>query len=359
VPARSTVAAVCLWILSCTSLHAQTTVAELNEAGWKMLDQRDGARASKLFSDALALRPDEPVLLYGASVAAHLQGRASDARRHVRRALEVNPHFTPASLLLGELAYRDGDLTLAIETYASALAFSPGNRDLSTRLQQWRQEADVHSSFVERRQDRFRVMFEGHVEQQLATRATTVLTDAFWRIGGVLGAYPSDVVGVTLYTAKQFRDITRAPEWSGGIYDGRIRVPAAGAAQKPELFERVLAHELTHAMIVSIAPRGVPTWLHEGLAQHFEGADPEAARRRLRAHGQRLPLERLEGSFMRLSPPAAQVAYDESLVAVSLILHRSGFTWTQLLNALAGADRADDVLRGFGFGYADLDAALR
>jgi tetratricopeptide (TPR) repeat protein len=333
------------------------TVAELNEAGWKMLDQRDGARASKLFSDALALRPDEPVLLYGASVAAHLQGRASDARRHVRRALEVNPRFTPASLLLGELAYRDGDLNLAIKTYASALALSPGNQDLSTRLQQWRQEADVHSSFVERRQDRFRVMFEGHVEQQLATRATTVLTDAFWRIGGVLGAYPSDVVGVTLYTAKQFRDITRAPEWSGGIYDGRIRVPAAGAAQKPELFERVLAHELTHAMIVSIAPRGVPTWLHEGLAQHF-GADPEAARRRLMAHGQRVPLEQLEGSFMRLSPPAAEVAYDESLVAVSLILQRSGFTWTQLLNALAGADRADDVLRGFGFGYAHLDAAL-
>jgi tetratricopeptide (TPR) repeat protein len=299
------------------------------------------------------------VLLYGASVAAHLQGRASEARRHVQRALEVNPRFTPASLLLGELAYREGDLTLAIKTYEKALAFSPRNRDLSTRLQQWRQEADVHSSFVERRQDRFRVMFEGHVEQHLATRATAVLNDAFWRIGGVLGAYPSDPVLVTLYTARQFRDITRAPEWAGGVYDGRIRIPAAGAAQKPEVFERVLAHELTHAMIASIVPQGIPTWLHEGLAQHFEGADPEAARRRLKAHGQRIPLQHLEGSFTPLSADAAQVAYDESLVAVTVMLQRSGFTWTQLLNALAGAPRADDVLRGFGVGYADLDAAIR
>jgi tetratricopeptide (TPR) repeat protein len=285
VPARSTVAALCLWALCCTSLHAQSTVAELNEAGWKMLDQGDAARASKLFADALSQRPDEPVLLYGASLAAHLQGRASDARRHVQKALDANPRFTPASLLLGELAYRAGDLTLAIKTYESALALSPGNRDLSARLQQWRQEADVHSTFVERRQDRFRVMFEGHVEQQLAARATSVLNDAFWRIGGVLGAYPSDVVGVTLYTAKQFRDITRAPEWSGGIYDGRIRVPAAGAAQKPELFERVLSHELTHAMIVSIAPRGIPTWLHDGprsRAAPAEGARAAAAARAAR-----------------------------------------------------------------------------
>ena len=53
-------------------------------------------------------------------------------------------------------------------------------------------------------------------------------------------------------------------------------IPAAGAAQSPQLFERVLVHELTHAMIASLAPRGIPAWLHEGLAQYFEGDDPAA-----------------------------------------------------------------------------------
>src|SRR6185436_13331195 len=110
------------------------------------------------------------------------------------------------------------------------------------------------------------------------------------------------------------------PTWAGGIYDGRIRVPAAGAVQSPQLFQRVLVHELAHAMIAKAAPRGVPTWLHEGLAQYFEGEDPQAARRRLRAVGRDrlLPLANLESGFSGLGAAQAQIAYDESLVAVDV-----------------------------------------
>jgi tetratricopeptide (TPR) repeat protein len=351
-------AVLCLCVSCLSPIQAQSAVEALNEAGWKMLEQGDGARAARLFADALALQPDEPVLLFGASVSAHLQGRSSEAKPRLRRALEVNPRFTPASLLLGEIVYSEGDLDLAIKTYEKALTLEPKNSDLTARLQAWRQEADVHSTFVERRQDRFRVKFEGRTDAQVAARATEVLNAEFWRIGKELGAYPSDTVAVILYTEKQFRDITRAPEWSGGLYDGQIRIPAAGAVQKPQLFERVLIHELTHSMIASIAPRGVPAWLHEGLAQQFEGQDPRAARRRLLAHGQRVPLEQLGESFTGLTAAGAQVAYDESLVAVSAMRERSRFTWAQLLNALARSDRVDETLRGYGVAYADLEAAL-
>lgn len=339
-------------------LRAQSSVAELNEAGWTMLERGDGARAGKLFADALVLQPDDPVLLFGAAVAAYLQGRPADAKPRLRRVLDANPRFTPASLLLGEIVYGEGDLALAIETYEKALNYAPDNPDVTARLQAWRREADVHSTFEERRHDRFRVMFEGRAEESLAARATEVLNSAFWRIGEELGAYPSDTVVVILYTEKQFRDVTRAPEWSGGLYDGRIRIPAAGAAQKPALFERVLIHELTHAMIASITPRGIPAWLHEGLAQHFEGEDPRAARRRLRAHGHRLPLEQLERGFAGLTAAGALVAYDESLLAVNVMLERSRVTWAQLLHALAQSDRVDETLRGYGFAYSDLEAAF-
>jgi hypothetical protein len=226
------------------------------------------------------------------------------------------------------------------------------------RLQAWRQEAAVHSTFVELRQDRFRVLFEGRTDGEAAARVTDVLNAAFWRIGQALGAYPSDVIVVVLYTQKQFRDITRAPEWSSGVYDGRIRIPVAGAAGDPELFERVLVHELTHAMITSLAPRGVPTWLHEGLAQYFEGADVRASRRRLQAHGRRLPLDQLEGSFTGLTPAGALVAYDESLVAVHTLIERSTVSWTQVLSALAESRRPGETLRGFGVHYGELEAAF-
>jgi tetratricopeptide (TPR) repeat protein len=353
-PTRPACVILCVCVLNVVSVGAQTTVAELNETGWTLLQKGEAARAAKLFADALSQRPDDPVLLFGASVSAHVQGHADDAKPKLRRALEVNPRFTPASLLLGEILYREGDLDQAIKTYESALRLSPSNADLTSRLETWRQEADVHSTFIERRQDRFRVMFEGRTDSALAVRTSDALNKAFWRIGQELRAYPTNQISVVLYTEKQFRDITRAPEWSDGVFDGRIRIPVAGASRSPALFDSVLVHELTHAMVSSLAPRGVPTWMHEGLAQHFEGADVQAAKRRLQAHGQRIPLEKLEGSFSGLTTAGAIVAYDESLVAVDAILRRGNVSWTQLLYALAESDSPSETLRSLG---ADVDLA--
>src|SRR5690349_18798829 len=180
---RACCAVVCLFVLNLATLDAQSSIAELNEAGWKLLQSGDGARAARIFAEALAQRPDDPVLLFGAAAAARLQDRPDEAKPKLRRALEVNARFTPASLDLGAIVYREGDLDQAIRIYETALTHAPGNPELTARLQMWRQEADVHSSFVERRQDRFRVMFEGRTDAPLAARATETLNNAFWRIG--------------------------------------------------------------------------------------------------------------------------------------------------------------------------------
>jgi hypothetical protein len=270
--------------------------------------------------------------------------------------LDLEPRLTIASQLLGQIAYDEGEVDLAIRTNEKALKYAPNDAVLTSKLEAWRREAEVHHSFEERRYDRFRVMFEGRAEESLAAQATTVLTSAFWRIGEKLGEYPSNTIVAILYTEKQFRDITRAPEWSDGQYDGRIRIPVAGASQKPELFARVLTHELTHAVVASIAPRGVPTWLNEGLAQYFDGTDPQAARRRMKTLGRSTPLKNLERSFMQLNAADAQVAYDESLLAASVMFDRPGFGWTRLLHRLADGQSFDDAIGSFGFSYADLEA---
>ena len=345
-------------IVSSGSLIAQSNIAELNESGWRLLQGGDGPRAAKVFAEALEAQPNNPVLLFGAGVAAHLQGRGKEATTSLRRALEIAPDMTPASMLLGQIEYSTGDVSQAISTYEKALTHAPNDAQLTSRLNSWRADAEANRGFVERRVDRFRVMFQGHIDKPLAARTTDLLESAFWRIGQALGGYPSDPVVVMLYTEKQFRDITQAPEWSGGVYDGRIRIPAAGAAQSPQLFERVLVHELTHAMIAGLAPRGIPVWLHEGLAQYFEGDDPATALRRLRAVGQVVPLRYLEGSFTRLTTPQALVAYDESLVVVDAILQRPGFDWNGLFRALTESPRTEYTLDNFGLRYSELEAEI-
>jgi tetratricopeptide (TPR) repeat protein len=354
--ARRATAVVCLTALCVASLHGQSRLNELNDAGWKAL--RDGYqdRAAGLFAEALVLRPNDPVLLTGAGAAAHAQGKQRDAMGRLQMALEVNPGLTAASLLLGEIAFDEGEVDLAIRTYEHALKYAPGNAELTRTLAAWRKDAEVHRSFDERRYERFRVLFEGHAEQSLATRATEVFNSAFFRIGEKLGEYPSNTIVAVLYTEQQFRDITRAPAWSGGQYDGRIRIPVAGATQQPELFEQVLTHELVHAVVAGITPTGVPVWLNEGLAQHFDGTDANAAQRRMKALGQSVPLKRLEGGFGRLSAPAAQVAYDESLLAVNVMAERPAFGWMRLLQQLSGGQSFEEAIGSFGFAYPDLEA---
>jgi tetratricopeptide (TPR) repeat protein len=338
---------------------AQSTSSQLAATGWQALRNGDGDRAASAFGEALTLSPRDPALHLGAGAAAHLLGRESDAIKSLQRAVALDPSLVQALTLLGEIAYREGDLDLAIRSYERALVNAPGNPELSARLAQWKNESALHHGFVERRDDRFTVLFDGRAEEQLAARATTVLDGAFRRIGRTLGQYPPNPITVILYTQKQFHDMTRAPDWSDGVFDGgRIRLPVRGAAQDLPRFDRVLTHELTHAIVHSLAARGVPVWLHEGLAMYFEPRDAVDAEKRLSAERVFIPLADLESSFSQLNLDDAVVAYDESLVAVRALVDRIGTGVGLLLQDLGEGQPIEQAVQRFGFTYAQFNDSL-
>jgi tetratricopeptide (TPR) repeat protein len=344
-------------LLCVAAVHAQSSVAELNDAGWKNLRAGNVTRAAANFRDALELAPDDPVVLFGAAAVAHAQGKQAEAMARLERALELKPSLTPASILLGKIAYDEGDADLAIKTYELALTYQPGNATLTKQLDAWKRDSSTHAAFSDRRYERFRVMFEGRANETLASTASRTLSSAFYRIGSTLGEYPPSTIVAVLYTERQFRDVTHAPIWSGGQYDGRIRIPVAGAEQVEQRFEQVLVHELSHAVVAGIAPRGVPHWLNEGLAQYFDGTSVDAARRRMKALGQSIPLKMLESGFGGMNPATARVAYDESLLAVSVMAERPGFGWIRLLHRLGDGEPFERAITNFGFSYADLESS--
>lgn len=300
------------------------TTQELARAGWAAIEAGRGADAAAAFEAALRQNPQEPQLLVGAGVAANMLGRTDEARRFLVDALRRSPALTPASLLLGEVMYRATDLDGAIMVYEQALAYAPNDTRISPRLEAWRKEAALHNRFGKRYGNHFTVLFEGPAEAALAERAVAILEEAYVRIGTSLYTYPPDVITVVLYTREQFRDITQSPEWAGGAFDGRIRVPVMGALQNPREFERVLAHEFTHALVRSVAPRGVPFWFNEGLAVNFEKGDLGKELAAVRAAPALLPLGRLERSFAGLDARQATLAYAQSAVTVQSLIERGG-----------------------------------
>jgi hypothetical protein len=302
----------------------QGQTVPLARTGWDALNAGRVSEAASAFDAALKLTPQQPTLLLGAGIAARLQGREDDARRLLLDALAIEPALTEASLVLGAVLYQSGDIDAAIDTYERALVHASGHPRLLQQLEAWHREANLHSGFHRKLANHFTVLFEGPAEADLADRAVAILEGAYLRIGTALFTYPTEVITVVLYTREQFHDITQSPEWAGGAYDGRIRVPVQGALANPAEFERVLTHEFTHALVHSIAPRGVPFWLDEGLAVRFEGSEPEGKRTRVRSAPALLPLPRLEASFATLSAADATLAYAQSAVTVQAMFEQAG-----------------------------------
>jgi len=84
-----------------------------------------GADAS--FQKAIALEPQNPIALMGASSLAASLGRLSDAVAISRRAVELDPLSVIAHISLGMHAYYAGQPEVAIAAYRKALELNPGD----------------------------------------------------------------------------------------------------------------------------------------------------------------------------------------------------------------------------------------
>jgi len=339
-------AAAVLWVAG-VSLHAQIDprTALLERGAWNALIAGQAHAAADAFREAIAADPKNARLHLGAGMAATLERRDADARDEFERALALDPKLDEARMLLGQIQYRMGDPLAAIRTYEILVADKPDDADAKAALDRWKREIELHERMQQAVGSHFTVSFEGPAEAALADEALAVLDRAYWRIGQLLSIYPTDPIPVVLYTTEQFRDITRSPSWAAGAYDGTIRVPMRGALEKHEELDRVLSHEFVHAVIKILAPRGVPTWLNEGLATALEAGDLGWAEADLQRVNGRVPLRALQRGFSRFTGAQAEVAYAASALAARRLLEEAG--GAAIVNLLRDLGSGEDFESAF------------
>src|SRR5437764_8952221 len=338
---------VVLGLAAAAAAQIDPRTALVERDAWAALNAGRPHEAAEAFRVALSAGPGMARLHLAAGTAAVLERRDDDGRSEFELALRLAPKLTEARAMLGQIEHRMGDVQAAIRTYETLVADAPADSEAKATLDRWRREVELHDGMQQAIGHHFTVSFEGPAEEALAAEALASLDAAYWRIGSLLGTYPNDPILVVLYTSEQFRDITRSPPWAAGAYDGTVRVPMRGALDNRQELDRVLAHEFTHALIRTLAARGVPTWLNEGLATALEMGDIDWARERISRGSVTPSLQALQSGFGRLSGAQAQVAYAISALAVRRMLDESGgFAVANLLRDLGdGADFNTAFLR--------------
>ncbi len=211
-------------------------------------------------------------------------------------------------------------------------------------------EQNVETDFSQRESSHFILHYEGKQSSEtFRQQILAALESDYDDLSRNLGTPPRDNILVTLYTEQAFFDVTRAPTWTGAINDGKLRIPVSGISSMTSELARVLKHELAHSFINQISSGRCPPWLNEGIAQILEprslGGDGPALARLFKAERD-IPLNELEGSFLRFSGTKASVAYAESLAAVSYINDSYGMGDLQkILERLGQGSSTEAALR--------------
>lgn len=330
------------------------------KAGMEQMKAGDYKGARDSFEEAIKYNDLSSAAHLGLGIACfHLRDDAY-AERELARAAEIDPKEAAAFLFLGELYYRKDDLDTAVSYWEKTVELNPSDASLRARLERIRKEQKAEQDFNRDATSHFLTKYEGREKIEAGKIVLRILEDAYSEVGRELNYYPDVEIQVILYSGQQFKEVTDAPGWSGGIYDGKIRLPIGGIARETPALRKTLYHEYTHALVRAITPR-CPTWLNEGLAQYFEGKQLDSRQKgmlRLMAQTGKLPLlSNLEGPFMGLDSGQAAAAYMLSLSSVRYIVDTFGmYRIRAVLDELAaGATTSAAVSTGVTLSYEDVE----
>ena len=280
------------------------------------------AQARGYFDSALRFQPDNStILIYYAALLVRT-GSAAQALTYAQRAVRSAPQSADAYTMLGYTQFASDRTKDAIASWKRSLELRP-DAAVQQLLAKAQREENAESEFTQNESSHFVLHYEGkQTSEGLRSQILAALESDYDDLARDLGTPPRDNILVTLYTEQAFFDVTRAPTWSGALNDGKLRIPVSGLSSLTPELARVLKHELAHSFINQLSGGRCPPWLHEGIAQLLEGKSlgGDGHQLALLFKAQRnIPLNALEGSFMRFSGTEAYVAYAESLAAVSYI----------------------------------------
>lgn len=228
--------------------------------------------------------------------------------------------------LAGIAAWKSDEIRIALEYWKRSLDLRP-NPELERLYRAVEKESAGDRSTSRMYGLRVLLRYEpATVSEDLARSMVLALDTELERVSAELGCAPKERLVAVVQSREAYLATTGSAEWSGGRYDGRIRVALVEDAFVGPRTRRVFAHEMVHACLANLGRW--PPWLHEGLAQKLSGDRlSPAARARLKGmiEARKFPkLEQLGRNLAAMNAGDAQSVYALALLAVERLLELHG-----------------------------------
>jgi len=306
--------------------------------GHTLIKQRQYEQADGQFVKAIELYPDEPLYALLRGICQFNLKKYDIARYELERVRSLQPESVEALVYLGLVLYETENRLEAVQLWEQALKLAPARSDIVQLLEKARKEAVVEEKMDRGHSSRFNLTYDPGVPTAFALDVLDVLESASNQVGAELGHFPEARVPVVIYKRDDYKSVTNSPDWSGGVYDGTIRLPFGALSEISAGLRSVLFHEYAHVVVYDLTKGNCPLWLNEGIAEMFgrkQLADSRAAHLQSSSKGAAVDIRKLEGSFTGLSTADANIAYQLSYSLVNYVV--SAYGWhrvQQMLSAL-------------------------
>jgi len=308
--------------------------------GYQLLAASDLIASGEAFQEGRRYNDEDARLWQGEAVVRIRQGFYSEAASLLDQAIGVNPQNAGLYSLIGQAYYADGRMAEAVDALTKAISLG-GGAEVDQLLQKVQREWKLERDMGQESRGHFQLSFvDGEEGDKLAPKVMETLEDAYAELGSQLAYFPNIKVPVLLYQKKDFSAVTQSPDWAGGVYDGKIRLPLGGISRMSDQLAAVLYHEYMHVLVHFMANRRAPVWLNEGLAEMagrrlFSPASPHL---QLAGQGEGLlGWDTLAKPFSSLPAEQVMLAYEQSHSLVSFMVDHYG--WHKISELLTSIGR--------------------
>lgn len=307
--------------------RARAIATELGQIGHAYLDKGDAGRAVELLEEAYGWDESNGLVLALLTLAYVRRGEFPFARFYLDLAEQRAPRAPPEAYeVLGEVYYSLNRLEDAVVAWEHFQRLGGETPATLRKLSKLRQELALASGQRHFENERLSFFWDAAISAPVVEKIADRLAAIYDEQSAFFQTDLSTAQIVILYAGRSYFSLVSVPDWVSGVFDGKIRVsldPDGGLT--PEL-SGVLSHELAHAFVRKVAGDRAPGWLHEGLAQWWEGKRLTVSDIRGEFRG-RSPhsLSEMEGNLAKHADrAAARTNYVQALAVVEYLFERHG-----------------------------------